>query len=111
MGISWSSSDYSRAIQYKNDQRQTRLTQEVEAPATSLDTDIFQSHCMRLLYLRNASLRSTLGHEIVQNIEKGVWTSTQVVEAFISQACRAHERTNCITEGWLLGSATVAVFV
>lgn len=40
-----------------------------------------------------------LAGQIVQAIEEGRWTSTQVVTAFIKSATRAQEETNCITEG------------
>jgi amidase len=47
---------------------------------------------------RTAFLRST-AREIVANIERGVWTASQVLEAFIAQSLVAHSATNCITEG------------
>ena len=37
--------------------------------------------------------------EIVSNIEIGEWTASQVLEAYITRAALAHERTNCLTEG------------
>lgn len=40
-----------------------------------------------------------LAHEIVSRIEKGDWTAREVVEAYISQAAKAHIATNCLTEG------------
>ncbi|KAJ7347086.1 amidase [Mycena albidolilacea] len=46
---------------------------------------------------RAAILRSTAG-EIVSNIERGTWTASQVLEAFIAQSLVAHTATNCITE-------------
>ncbi|CAA7267413.1 unnamed protein product [Cyclocybe aegerita] len=36
--------------------------------------------------------------EIVSRIEKGEWTATQVLEAFIARAAYAHAKTNCLTE-------------
>ncbi|KAJ7197250.1 amidase [Mycena pura] len=36
--------------------------------------------------------------EIVAHIERGEWTASQVVAAYISRAALAHEMTNCITE-------------
>lgn len=36
--------------------------------------------------------------EIVSRIEKGEWTATQVLEAYISRAAFAHAKTNCLTE-------------
>ncbi|KAJ7130606.1 amidase signature domain-containing protein [Mycena epipterygia] len=45
----------------------------------------------------NLFTRST-AHEIVTNIERGVWTASQVLEAFIAQSLVAHSATNCITE-------------
>lgn len=36
--------------------------------------------------------------EITENIRKGEWTATQVVEAFIAKAGQAQEATNCVTE-------------
>jgi amidase len=50
---------------------------------------------------RAAILRSTAG-EIVSNIERGTWTASQVLEAFIAQSLVAHTATNCITEGTFL---------
>lgn len=38
------------------------------------------------------------GKEIVQNIEKGEWTASKVVEAYIARAAYAHAKTNCLTE-------------
>ncbi|KAJ3757694.1 amidase signature domain-containing protein [Lentinula raphanica] len=37
-------------------------------------------------------------HEIVSRIEKGDWTATEVVEAYIAQAAQAQSATNCLTE-------------
>jgi hypothetical protein len=37
--------------------------------------------------------------EIVNNIENGQWTASQVVDAYIARAAFAHQRTNCLTEG------------
>ena len=37
--------------------------------------------------------------EIVSRIERGEWTATQVLEAYISRAAFAHAKTNCLTEG------------
>ncbi|KAL1747940.1 amidase signature domain-containing protein [Schizophyllum fasciatum] len=36
--------------------------------------------------------------EIVANIEKGVWTASEVLEAYISRAAKVQEATNCLTE-------------
>ncbi|TFK32784.1 amidase signature domain-containing protein, partial [Crucibulum laeve] len=36
--------------------------------------------------------------EIVQRIEKGEWTASEVLEAFIARSVFAHEKTNCLTE-------------
>ncbi|KIL69168.1 hypothetical protein M378DRAFT_184407 [Amanita muscaria Koide BX008] len=36
--------------------------------------------------------------EIVSHIEKGEWTASDVLEAYISRAVLAHETTNCLTE-------------
>ncbi|KAJ7213570.1 amidase [Mycena pura] len=36
--------------------------------------------------------------QIVQHIERGRWTATQVVTAYIARAAVAHEATNCLTE-------------
>jgi amidase len=41
----------------------------------------------------------TLATEIVSRIEKGEWTATQVVEAYIARAAFAQATTNCLTEG------------
>ncbi|KAJ6594361.1 amidase [Mycena capillaripes] len=46
---------------------------------------------------RNVFLRSTV-RDIVANIERRVWTASQVLEVFIAQALVAHSATNCITE-------------
>lgn len=35
----------------------------------------------------------------MQNIEKGDWTASKVVEAYIARAAYAHAKTNCLTEG------------
>jgi len=40
-----------------------------------------------------------LAVEIVSRIERGEWTATQVLEAYISRAAFAHAKTNCLTEG------------
>jgi amidase len=37
--------------------------------------------------------------EIVGHIERGEWTSSEVVTAYIARAVSAHETTNCVTEG------------
>ncbi|KAJ7497727.1 amidase [Mycena latifolia] len=55
---------------------------------------------------RQSSVPSTSGsvftrstaQEIVKNIERKVWTASQVLEAFIAQSLVAHAATNCITE-------------
>ncbi|KAL0953568.1 hypothetical protein HGRIS_004786 [Hohenbuehelia grisea] len=36
--------------------------------------------------------------DIVSNIEKGEWTASEVVEAYIARAALAHAATNCLTE-------------
>ena len=41
--------------------------------------------------------------EIVSRIEKGEWTASRVLEAYIARAAIAHERTNCLTEGVYVG--------
>ncbi|KAJ7646871.1 amidase [Roridomyces roridus] len=46
---------------------------------------------------RNVFLQST-AKDIVGNIEKRVWTASQVLEVFIAQSVVAHGATNCITE-------------
>ncbi|KAJ7121254.1 amidase [Mycena crocata] len=46
---------------------------------------------------RTIFIRST-AHEIVANIERGVWTASQVLEAFIAQSLIAQSATNCVTE-------------
>ncbi|KAG6854261.1 hypothetical protein C0991_008954 [Blastosporella zonata] len=40
--------------------------------------------------------------EIVSRIQKRDWTASQVVEAYIAQAAKAHAITNCLTEGLCL---------
>ncbi|KAJ6500398.1 amidase [Mycena sanguinolenta] len=42
-------------------------------------------------------LRATAS-EIVDRIERGEWTASQVVNAYIAQAAVAHKTTNCVTE-------------
>lgn len=37
--------------------------------------------------------------EIVAQIEKGEWTATQVLDAYIARATVCQETTNCLTEG------------
>jgi hypothetical protein len=44
--------------------------------------------------------------EIVSRIERGEWTATQVLEAYISRAAFAHAKTNCLTEGKFLNTVT-----
>ncbi|KAF8184988.1 amidase [Mycena galopus ATCC 62051] len=44
-----------------------------------------------------AFLKATVS-EIVGHIERGEWTASQVVGAYIAQAALAHKTTNCITE-------------
>jgi Asp-tRNA(Asn)/Glu-tRNA(Gln) amidotransferase A subunit family amidase len=34
----------------------------------------------------------------VSRIEKGEWTAVRVLQAYMSQAVRAHAKTNCLTE-------------
>ncbi|KAF8199848.1 amidase signature domain-containing protein [Mycena galopus ATCC 62051] len=46
---------------------------------------------------RTIILRST-ANEMVSNIERGTWTASQVLEAFIAQSLVAQSATNCITE-------------
>ncbi|KAG6909035.1 hypothetical protein DXG01_002309 [Tephrocybe rancida] len=41
---------------------------------------------------------SATATEIVARIQKGEWTASQVVEAYIAQAIKAHTITNCLTE-------------
>ncbi|KAF8159688.1 amidase [Crassisporium funariophilum] len=36
--------------------------------------------------------------EIVSHIEKGEWTASEVLEAYIARAAYAHAKTNCLTE-------------
>ncbi|KAI0314594.1 amidase signature domain-containing protein [Amylostereum chailletii] len=36
--------------------------------------------------------------EIVRRIEKGVWTASQVLDAYIARAVQAQAKTNCLTE-------------
>ncbi|KAJ7273340.1 amidase [Mycena rebaudengoi] len=36
--------------------------------------------------------------EIVRRIERGEWTASKVIEAYIARAAMAHQATNCITE-------------
>ncbi|KAF5383525.1 hypothetical protein D9615_003592 [Tricholomella constricta] len=63
----------------------------------------------RTLALASASLPSTLSSEhdkfthatateIVAHIEKGEWSASQVVEAYITRAAYAQATTNCLTE-------------
>jgi Asp-tRNA(Asn)/Glu-tRNA(Gln) amidotransferase A subunit family amidase len=35
---------------------------------------------------------------IVENIQAGKWTASQVLEAYIARAAQAHTATNCLTE-------------
>lgn len=37
--------------------------------------------------------------KIVENIESGIWTATNVLKAYIAQTIVAQRATNCITEG------------
>ncbi|KLO17969.1 amidase signature enzyme [Schizopora paradoxa] len=48
--------------------------------------------------LANALTLFILATEIVRKIQAGEWTARSVVAAFIRQAIRAHEATNCLTE-------------
>lgn len=43
--------------------------------------------------------KKRVASEIVERIEKGEWTATRVLEAYIARAAIAHEKTNCLTEG------------
>ncbi|KAI0091703.1 amidase signature enzyme [Irpex rosettiformis] len=43
--------------------------------------------------------------EIVQRIASREWTASEVLEAYIAQAARAHAVTNCLTEGVFLDEA------
>lgn len=45
-----------------------------------------------------AFLRATAS-EIVSRIERGEWTASQVVSAYIAQSVLAQQTTNCVTEG------------
>lgn len=47
----------------------------------------------------NSDTLSSAASEIVRHIEKGEWTSSDVLEAYIARAAQAHEKTNCLTEG------------
>ncbi|KAJ7141355.1 amidase signature domain-containing protein [Mycena epipterygia] len=47
---------------------------------------------------KNTPDPSSIHFTIVTNIERGVWTASQMLEAFIAQALVAHSATNCITE-------------
>lgn len=49
-----------------------------------------------LLYSLIAILTAS---EIVLHIEKGEWTASDVLEAYISRAIYAQEKTNSLTEG------------
>ncbi|KAI0027805.1 amidase signature domain-containing protein [Vararia minispora EC-137] len=40
-------------------------------------------------------------NEIVQHIEKGEWTASQVLEAYIARAVQAQQETRCLTEVFL----------
>ncbi|KAJ7043557.1 amidase [Mycena alexandri] len=44
-----------------------------------------------------AFLKATAS-EIVNHIERGEWTASQVVKAYIARAALAHQTTNCVTE-------------
>ncbi|KAH7868391.1 amidase signature domain-containing protein [Lentinula edodes] len=50
------------------------------------------------LSVRHNQFLKAGAHEIVSRIEKGDWTAREVVEAYISQAAKAHIATNCLTE-------------
>ena len=63
------------------------------------------SHFLRATGEHDETLSLTLkfnpfdtAQEIVSHIEKGEWTASQVLEAYIARAAIAHERTNCLTE-------------
>ncbi|CAE6428148.1 unnamed protein product [Rhizoctonia solani] len=51
----------------------------------------------RRLELRNEIVPLSI-HQIVTGISEGKWTATQTVTAFIEQAIKAHEATECLTE-------------
>ncbi|KAJ7693428.1 amidase [Mycena rosella] len=75
------------AVAAKRAARDETLEKEAQsspAPSESIST-------------RTVFIRST-AQEIVTNIERGVWTASQVLEAFIAQSLVAHAATNCITE-------------
>ncbi|KAF7311652.1 putative amidase PB8B6.03 [Mycena kentingensis (nom. inval.)] len=46
----------------------------------------------------SAKFLKATASEIVENIRKGEWTASQVVNAFISRSVEAQDKTNCITE-------------
>ena len=56
-------------------------------------------HDLLITAQRQILIPFSLATEIVSRIGNGEWTATQVLEAFISRAAYAQERTNCLTEG------------
>lgn len=51
------------------------------------------------LYCCGPILTIHVASEIVVRIQNGEWTATEVLEAYISRAAYAQEKTNCLTEG------------
>ncbi|KAF9530362.1 amidase [Crepidotus variabilis] len=77
----WSSN--SRIIDAKLAQRTQELHEGGRSASLSTEDSIY--------------LRAT-ATEIVSHIEKGRWTASYVLEAYIKRAVYAHEQTNCLTE-------------
>ncbi|RDB20927.1 putative amidase PB8B6.03 [Hypsizygus marmoreus] len=47
---------------------------------------------------RQEDFTNATATEIVFHIEKGEWTASEVIEAYIARAAFAHDTTNCLTE-------------
>ncbi|KAG5636176.1 hypothetical protein H0H81_008911 [Sphagnurus paluster] len=92
------SSSYLQIVDTKRAERQRILA---TASTASLDTDKFIKATGKSLlpFTGLANTDRKTATEIVAHIEKGEWTASQVVEAYITRATEAHAVTNSLTEG------------
>ncbi|KAH0582754.1 hypothetical protein H2248_010669 [Termitomyces sp. 'cryptogamus'] len=71
------------------------IVEEKKAKQKEALTSVTLPHGSSAEYNKFTSATAT---EIVTHIEKGEWTASQVIEAYISRAAQAHAATNCLTE-------------
>ncbi|KAF7338607.1 putative amidase PB8B6.03 [Mycena venus] len=72
---------------------------QVLAEAKQKERDSFVSAAPNFSHNEHGGFLKATASEIVYNIERGEWTASQVVSAYIAQAALAQKTTNCITEG------------